>query len=979
MVYEVVWHRYLAILLGAQARATALVLAVFLGGIAAGYACFGRWTRWKKWNLLRVYALVELGLFAWAAFFPLLFRWTVPWAAEFYRFFGLSSLFIDLFFSVLLIGFPTFLMGGTLPLLTQGLSEDLKSASRTHAHIYGINTLGACFGCLGAGYFLIPTLGLVGATWFAALLNLMVAVIAFLVYARKFGTVSTPDRISRRAFKVSQLWTDWNNRERVLLAIGLLSGFYLITLQTVIIRLVGLSTGSSNYNFALVVSIFIFALGMGSLLARRIVNYQGAQLFWNQLGVAAGFLLLYLTASQWSYWSHVLRVLFRDLPQAFFPYELTLGMMFGLLFILPIGMAGLTLPLCFHLLKDRRETLGHRVGQLYGLNSVGCVLGALVGGYLLLYPLNLDQLFKVCSALALLGALLASSLYFKEAGTKPVRVMAVTGLSVLIFIGILVAPLLPKERFIQPFRQSQVIHDVSFEGAEAFGRHLARNTEMVFYKDGPNTSVGVGTSSYQGKETSRTIFINGKSDGNTMGDLFTTVVLAHLPGLLAPSTEKVCIIGFGTGITTGTMALYDGVNQIDVAEISGTVIANAGLFDNYNHGASKHPKVKFHEMDAFRFLGGDTHPYDVIISEPSNPWVAGVENLFSHEFYQVASHRLSTEGMLVQWIHTYAFNDQLLRMALKTIHKTFPYISVYQLRYGDLALVATKRPIDRADMKRGTKRIQQQPLVRAELAASGINRIETLLALEMVTPPLVDEMSENGEIHTLEIPRLSNGAARAFFSGTAADLEKLRRTYKGFYISVRESQLVDYLQGRMPDVTLLRTFKESFCEHPISRVNALCEETRAALHYHLTTNDKEQGGEGGPNDRELANLADFATPSKGKFTRKDLQLTTDMFDTYKRYYSPVAYLPIAPVLDRLDRCMIQTIGGDELYGECLLQKILVFEAVFGRGAEFKESAARFIEWFDKLGTGSTNYQTLKQARDILLSFAQSQVDNPPPR
>ena len=209
----------------------------------------------------------------------------------------------------------------------------------------------------------------------------------------------------------------------------------------------GLSTGSSNYNFTLIVSIFVFGLGFGSLVVRRISHFSESHLFWNQIGVVFSLSLLYLTGDSWPYWVHLLRIMFRDIPESFYFYQAALGIGFLILMIVPVGLCGLTLPLCFHLLKDRQETLGQRVGQLYGLNTVGCVMGALVGGYTLLSFLNLDQIFKVCVFLGLMTVPLAGYLYslrFKTIGPANLR----WKLRFLDFlVGIFIAPLVRKGAF----------------------------------------------------------------------------------------------------------------------------------------------------------------------------------------------------------------------------------------------------------------------------------------------------------------------------------------------------------------------------------------------------------------------------------------------------------------------------------------------------------------------------------------------------
>ena len=752
LIYEVVWHRYLGILLGAQARATAVVLGIFLGGISVGYVCFGRWSRNRNKELFAVYALVELGMCFWGFLFPFLFRLAQPAASSLYRLLGVNSLTIDILLSIILIGLPTFLMGGTLPLLTQSMSEDVDKASTTHAKIYGINTIGACLGCLLAGYLLIPLFGLRNTEHLAAWMNLIVGLGVYFLFGRGAKHLDS----LRRAVPVAateKFRLSFETRDLPLLVIGFLSGFYLITLQTVLVRLVGLTTGSSNYNFTLIVTIFILGLGLGSLLARRIDRYGSSRLFWNQIGLGVCLFLVYLTSDSWAYWGHLLRLMFREIPQAFFPYQLALGISFGLILLLPIGFAGLTLPLCFHLLKDRQENLGNRVGQLYGLNAVGCVCGALVGGYYLLNFFNLDQLFKFCCFLTVLTVVAAGSIYLRENKVRPLPLGLAAVLIVFVTLGSWFAPPTSKMNFIQPFRKTSVIPDVSFHGATAFKNYLSRGIEYLVYKDGPNTSVGIIAGRYDGKERSRSILNNGKSDGNTPSENFTTTMLAHIPALLATNPERACVVGFGTGTTIGALTLYPEIKSVDVAEISGTLIENRHFFDPYNHEVSKSDKVHIHEMDAFRYLEGTDSKFDIIISEPSNPWVVGIENLYTREFYQLAQRKLESGGIFMQWIHTYSFNDELMRMVLNTMTQVFPYVGVYQLKGGDISLMASMTPIDRGDLRRAARRFEAHPEVTRALQDVGIERFETVLALEMVPFSLSKVIADGGDLQTLENPR----------------------------------------------------------------------------------------------------------------------------------------------------------------------------------------------------------------------------------
>lgn len=962
LIYQVVWHKYLAILLGAQARATAIVLAIFLGGISLGYLTFGHWCRWKKWNLYTVYAAVELGLGFWAFAFPTLFKFALPLTASLYRSLGVTNLAIDVLMSVLLIGPPTFLMGGTLPLLTQALAEDVKKASRTHAMIYGVNTVGACLGCLLAGYYLIPMFNLPCTSIVGGTLNTLVAMMTYFVFAKW----EEPQVVVGQPPK--SVWLDFSftNEQKAILAIGFLSGFYLITLETVLIRLMGLSTGASNYNFTLIVAIFIFGLGIGSLFVRRMSDYTSARLFWNQIVVSAALLILYLTGDYWSYSVHLIRVTLRDIPQSFYVYQLGLGIFFLALLVVPIGFSGLTLPLCFHLLKDKKETLGNRVGQLYGLNTVGCVLGALLGGYALFAFFDLDQLFKICIFLSLVTVAAASYLYVPALKPGVGKISAASALVALVLGGIFTAPRYTKERWIQPFRHAQPIDGVSFQGVDAFGRFLSRSTEFLYWKDGNNTSVGIGVSRFDNKEHSRTIFVNGKSDGNTRGDYFTTIALAHIPALLAKKIERTCVIGLGTGTTIGTMALYPESKTVDVAEISDVSIKNAHYFDNYNFNVSNNPKVRFHEMDAFRYLAGAEEKFDIIISEPSNPWVAGIENLYSSEFYQIARDKMTEDGLFVQWIHTYSFDDQLFRMVLNTMQNQFKFVSVYQLKGGDIALLAMQKPLTQESLRRTSQRMYSSPAVTSNLMEGGIKRFEALLGLELIPSALTPSIARGADEHRLESPRLSNLAAKAFFVGSSARVQALRRSYKDYFPSLESSLMWIYKGGNtLPDWEEISALQYAFCESIYSKNNILCEETIAVANLVKPGYQPTRPVEAMPNGREIASLGHYTSRQKAKFTAQDLSDVYQMFDVYKKYASPIARLPLSGFMERVDYCLESIPKSDELFGECLLQKILVMETTQRPSKELTSAIHLYLEWFPSLDRNNENYAKLEDAKEIL--------------
>jgi predicted membrane-bound spermidine synthase len=970
LIYQVAWQKYLAILLGAEARATSVVIAIFLAGVSVGYLSFGRWSRRTPRNLLAAYATVELCLAAWALLFPLLFRAIFSLQGWFYANWGADNLATDIFVATVLIGPPTCLMGGTLPLLTQGLSEDLSTASATHAWIYGTNTLGACLGALSAGYLLIPNSSLPVTVFVGGGLNLLVGLVIFTVYFRpqkRPTLLRDPDAEARAAAAVPPPpATEAKKLAWMLQAVALLSGIYVIAMETVLIRMVGLATGASEYNFCLILSIIVFGLGVGSLLVRRIEHYDEPRLFWNQIFVAALLLVLYLTADSWPYWVHRIRIIFRDQPENFYLYQASLGLFFSALLAVPVGFCGLTMPLCFHFAKDQRETLGLRVGQLYALNTIGCVLGALVGGYLALNFLNLDELWKACIGTSLLSALAAGYLYLQKAQTKRFDTLAGGVVFGLILVGTFAAPLFTKEAFIQPFRQQNVIPGVSYTGKSAFIDFLSLATHYLFYKDGPNTTVGVGQTQSEGEERSRTILVNGKSDGNTRGDELTMKLTAHIPGLLAPHLDRVCVVGFGTGLTVGGIARYPENKSIDVVEISGTVLEAAPLFDTYNGQVSTNAKVHFHQMDAFRFLSAEHSGFDVVISEPSNPWVAGVENLYSVEFYRAVKHRLNPEGVFVQWVQTYSFNDDLLRMALRTINQEFVNVSVFQMLDHDVALVAWPHELSVADMQATAARFTSNPVVRHSLEEIGISRFEDLLAFELMPPALTRLVAGVGGVQSLERPRLSHGAAQAFFVGSSAHVHQLRRTLKEYYPLVSQMLLQRYREGLPADKPLVESFRQTFCENPSHRSQALCQEAlimakwlEPSSPYEAIYGDIFTDG----NSRDVASLLTQLPPNR--FTPGDLLVIQHGFDFFKEHYSAIASLPIHPLIEKLDACL-RTVGDvSALHGDCLLQKAAMLEVAAPEDPDFPRTIQDYMKWFEKYPHGGDDYLRFERASQVL--------------
>jgi predicted membrane-bound spermidine synthase len=764
LVYEVTWQKGLAILLGSHAEATAAVLGIFLGGLSVGYALFG-WVSRRRLaaalatgrppRLLLVYGAVEAGIGVWALAFPVLFAAALGVSVWLPFGHGALAFVADVGLAALLIGPPTVLMGGTIPLLTQALAHSLNDATRFHALVYGLNATGAFVGALAAAFVLIPALGIPDVLRVMGVVNLVAGGVFAVVGVRGRGEVA-PAAAATPAPEVRVVGF------APFAAAALLLGFAMMAIQTVLIRVAGLSFGASHFTFAMVVAVFVLCISAGSLFVSAFSRIPRVAVVLCPVLLAATLAALYPVMDQAPWGAHLIRVLFRDLDAAFLPYH---GAAFlGMLAVLaiPVGLSGASLPLMFHELRRVHGELGSVAGRLYSWNTVGNLLGALLGGYALLYWVDLHHVYRLgVAAVVVAAALLLTRLY-------PLPRAAVAGVLLVVLGGLWALPGWAPEKMSGGLFRTRSPKANTFVSFDAILR--ASKLVVMFHDDDPVSTVTVKIPEKE-KEMGRaahSIFNNGKSDGSLIGDYPTMSLVALIPCLIADSCQDAFVIGFGTGVTVGEFAALDSTERVVVAEISPAVLEAAPLFDPGNLGASKHPKVQFQRGDAYRALLRDETAFDVIASEPSNPWVSGVEMLFSREFLEAARDRLRPGGVYAQWIHTYETDRETLELVLATYTAVFDRVAVWFTQSSDLLLLGLMPDAD-LDLDRIEERFQHADLA-AGFRRAGITSFPQLLAHEIVPLGVLQASALSDHVHTLLHPRLSDRAARAFFRGLRADL-----------------------------------------------------------------------------------------------------------------------------------------------------------------------------------------------------------------
>ena len=745
LVFQNTWHRYLTYLLGAQSQATAVIIAVFLGGMSFGYYLYGILSRRFSNSLFRLYGATELLIGVWAIFSPQIYlRITeVP----------INGPLAEIAVALMLLGLPAILMGGTLPVLTQALSLDLNSATRTHAKVYGFNTLGAAFGSIGAGFFLLPALGLPLTLFYTGVINIVVGLLFYFSDAafgrERKSQQSQESPISKDTREIGGNSIHW------FWVISFITGFVSIGLETIIIRLWGIAAGSSVYAFPTVVAVFVFCIALGGLLIGCFKRFPFYSMWLLQFSLACSLLFLYRTVDTWPYWAHVIRTMFSFSSPSFYLYYAAMILAFFLLLVIPLTLLGATLPLCFHMVKQDSTNLGRDTGRLYAINTLGCVLGALFPGYYFLFRFDLNEVMQFLIYLVGVSVLLSLVMLRKIHGYKGKVVCQ--GLSVAFLAGLIYQPLWDNQYYSIGLFRAQSALKKSYLGPRA----LRYEYDYLFYRDGPQSSVSILPAWENDKLAGVSIQVSGKVDGNTIADFYSQQLLGHYPVLLAERPEKVCVIGFGTGMTVGVVAQYDEVREIDLIEINPMVLEADRFLSPFNYDVLSDPKTIVHNTDALQFFRNSGKVFDVMVSVPSNPWMVGVENLFSREFYEMAYSRLDDRGIFIQWMQGYEFSDATLALVLNPFRSVFPEYHLIQINQRDYAIVGSKAAIGNDRFEKFARRVKRGNRALDDL---GLDRIEQFLVLHRMTPEIIDAYSEGAGVHTLENPKLAFWAGKDFFS-----------------------------------------------------------------------------------------------------------------------------------------------------------------------------------------------------------------------
>ena len=671
IIYESVWTHYLKLFLGHAAYAQAIVLVLFMGGLALGSWFTSRSLHATR-NPLLAYAITEFGIGILGLIFDITSRFIfsysfehiipileVPWLIQVYKLICTSLLVLP----------QAILLGATFPLLSAGFIRNFHGTEgKSVAMLYFTNSIGAASGLLVCAFYLIQSFGLAGTLTIAATLNILIAITVYLIFKATTVTTVIPLTAARKKDLVTY----------TVLAASFLTGFASLIYEIVWIRMLSMVLGTSTHSFELMLSSFITGLAIGGYWIRGRIDKLEDPISY------AGFIQLIMglfavsTVLLYGYGFKLMGFFMLALDQTSQGYLLfTLAShAIALAFMLPATIcAGMTLPL-FSLILVRQKNGEKSLGEIYSVNTIGAICGVVFTIFIGMPALTLKGSLMTGAIIDIATGLLLLKLVNAAIEKRKYRSYALLSTLFLVFV------------FNFDFDTKQMASGVFRHGVSS----LDASAKILYHHDGETASVTVA----RRDDNLISIMTNGKPDASISMDVTlppstdeaTMTLLAALPLSINPEAKIIANIGMGSGLTSHTALAMPTLEQVDTIEIEPAMLEGARYFLPKTERVFHDPRSHIYIDDAKTYFSTHQSRYDIIISEPSNPWVSGVSDLFTREFYHTVKNHLSNTGLLVQWTHTYEINIELLVSVLKAISHEFKFYSIYFADADNLIILA---------------------------------------------------------------------------------------------------------------------------------------------------------------------------------------------------------------------------------------------------------------------------------------------------
>lgn len=704
LVFEVIWVRYLTLVVGHTTFAASLVVSAFLAGLVLGSLGLGRLADGLKRPLL-AYGLLEaatgvlaLGITRVLATLP---EWLSALGLP-----GGGPLPLRGVLAFLLVLPPTFVMGGTLPVLMRFVARELEGLGRSFGVLYSLNTLGAALGCGLAGFYLIGAVGLWRTAALAAGLNLLVGLAVFLLHLWLRPEPLSASAPAPASSEVPEAASVFHGARRTLLVAAFaLCGFASISYEVLWFRVLSTSLDSTTYAFTILLVTFLLGLVVGGLvyslkLAGRV---RELELFVSVEALLsfAGLLSLALLGM-----SRPVGQVLSGLVGGWGPNAVYVGMLLhaSLVILVPASLIGVVFPLVVQLTTRHVASAASNVGLLYSVNTLGGIVGSLLVGFVLVPAVGTQWTFVLVCALNMALALGVQAL---DVEARPSARRSMWAGAALLAVAV---ALVPGELLVRAFAE-KVDSRVRFvrEGVDGALAVLEYDNESVcdsgLYQCGP----GCREKRFRHQQ----LLFGSVSYANTaLPRKRYMATLAHLPMLLHPEPKEVLQVCFGTGSTAGSFASHPGLRSLTIVDTNPDVLAAAPHFAEHNHGVAEDPRTHVVFDDGRHFLLTSQGRYDVISFEPPPPRSAGVVSLYTTEFYREVKQRLAPGGVLAQWIPLQQQPDNLTRGMVASLLESFSEVTLWIPSDYEAVLVAAERPLT-VDVKGWEARWAQASVARS--------------------------------------------------------------------------------------------------------------------------------------------------------------------------------------------------------------------------------------------------------------------------
>jgi spermidine synthase len=687
LILESTLTRLLRHVLGNTTLAVTTVLCAFMGGLALGGYLGGRLSE-RANRPLRAYGLLEGAIGLSCLLLPLaiqslqpLYHWLYPYVENSYLLLSL----VRFTFCGLLLLVPATFMGATLPILSRWYADRSGRPGRAVAWLYTANSLGAAGGVLVCAFVLLPGLGVVGTIRLACLMAMAICLVGLWL---NWMTAPGPRDVtaSRRGRRPEPVSPPRSRLELALLLAYGLSGAAALVYEVAWTRVLSLVLGSSVYAFSLMLAAFILGLALGSAIAGRFLDrlrdtITGFALV--ELGIA---MTAMAAVPLFGRLPVTIVGIVRDYSHSF---ALLQAVEFGLvvlIMIVPTTLMGIAFVLVSRSCVTISGRVGHSVGGVYAANTVGAVIGAFTATFVWIPWIGTQNTILLASAAnSLIGAA------YLLPGLRPLPWR-------WSLIGLVAAASLAAAAVRLPAWDVAVMNSGGYLHAKFYAPDASRSAEQIrarmqgqqilYHREDICGSVMVREG-----EGDRALVIGGKTDASLRGDQSTQMLIAHAPLLLHPQPRKALVIGLASGMTLGAATAHP-LESIDCVEISPAVVEASRYFNDVNANALSDPRVRLILGDGRNHIALTNRTYDVIISEPSNPWLAGVADLFTLEYFQACRARLNPGGIACVWLQAYKMQDAVFRSVVRTFHEVFPHMVVVEAVIGnDYLLIGSPQPI----------------------------------------------------------------------------------------------------------------------------------------------------------------------------------------------------------------------------------------------------------------------------------------------